>query len=282
MKAKIKVFIVDLLYYIIGSAIFSFAVIYFLSSNEISPGGITGVATLLNYLFGLPIGTIVFALNIPILILGFLKFGKYFIIKTAIATVTVSVVLDFFEVYLRSSKIDLILSAVFGGMLMGLGLSLVMLRGATTGGVDIIAKSIGLKFPHISVGRLILVVDALVVAVSTLVYRNTQSALYSVVSLYASSKIMDVMLYGADKGKIIYIITTKPQDIVVRITTVIKRGITIIDVVGGYSGEAKKMIMCTVRRNEVHEVYKHVGECDNNAFIVVAEAGEILGEGFKK
>lgn len=282
MKFSAKQFVFDLIYYIIGSGIYSFSVIYFLSANEISPGGVTGIATILNYLFGVPIGTLVLLLNIPILILGLIKFGKGFIVKTAIATVTVSIILDFFEVFLRGGKIDLILAAVFGGMLTGLGLSLVMLRGATTGGVDIIAKTIQLKFPHISVGRLILIVDAVVVALSAIVYRNTQSALYSVVSLYSSSKIMDLMLYGADKGKIIYIITTQPQDIVHRITTLVKRGITIIDVVGGYSGESKKMIMCTVRRNEVHEVYKHVGQCDNKAFIVVAEAGEILGEGFKK
>ena len=127
-----------------------------------------------------------------------------------------------------------------------------------------------------------LFVDAFVVALSAFVYKNTQSALYSVIALYASSKIMDLMLYGSDKGKIVYIISSKTQDIVSQILTVINRGVTIIDVVGGYNGERRKMIMCTVRRNEVHAVYKTARSADNNAFIVVAEAGEIFGEGFKK
>ena len=279
---KIRNFLVDLIYYTVGSCVYSVAVIMFLSANEISPGGITGIATLLNYLFSLPIGTVVFILNIPLLILGFLKFGKHFIIKTAIATVIVSILLDIFKVLLKAVQIDLILASVFGGILMGMGISIIMLRGATTGGVDIVAKLINQRFPHISVGKLMLLVDAVVVALSAIVYKNTQSALYSVVSLYTSSRVMDLMLYGADKGKIVYIITDKTQDIVSHIMQEIKRGVTIIDVVGGYSNQNKKMIMCTVRRNEVHLVYETARQSDDSAFIVVAEAGEILGEGFKK
>ena len=254
----------------------------FLSSNEISPGGVTGVATVLNYLFSLPIGTTVFIFNIPLLLLGFFKFGKAFILKTTIAIVCVSVVLDVCEVLLPKLHIDLILASVFGGSLMGLGISMVMLRGSTTGGVDIVAKIINRRYPHLSVGRIMLFVDAIVVALSALVYKNTQSALYSIITLYSSSKIMDLMLYGSDKGKIIYIISDKTQDIVSQILTVINRGVTIIDVVGGYKGDKRKMIMCTVRRNEVHAVYKNVRGIDRSAFIVVAEAGEIFGEGFKK
>ncbi len=254
----------------------------FLSANEISPGGVTGVATVLNYLFSLPIGTIVFVLNIPLLLLGFFKFGKEFILKTAIAILCVSVILDIFEALLPKLHIDLILASVFGGSLMGLGISIVMLRGSTTGGVDIVAKLINGRYPHLSVGRIMLTVDAFVVALSAFVYKNTESALYSIITLFASSKIMDLMLYGSDKGKIVYIISNKTQDIVSGILTDINRGVTIIDVVGGYNGEKRKMIMCTVRRNEVHAVYKYARNADNNAFIVVAEAGEIFGQGFKK
>lgn len=279
---KIKVFLLDLFAFILGGGIYSVAVITFLSANEISPGGVTGIATALNYLFSLPIGMVVLVINIPLLVLGLLKFGKAFILKTTVATVCVSLLLDIGEVFLPKLHIDLILASVFGGSLMGLGISIVMLRGSTTGGVDIVAKFINSKYPHLSVGRIILFVDAFVVVMSALVYKNTQSALYSVITLYASSKIMDLMLYGADKGKIIYIISNKTQDIVSDIMLVVKRGVTIIDVTGGYYGEKRKMIMCTVRRNEVHAVYKYTRKHDKNAFIVVAEAGEIFGEGFKK
>ena len=127
-----------------------------------------------------------------------------------------------------------------------------------------------------------LIIDAFVVTLSALVYKNVQSALYSVVALYASSRIMDLLLYGADRGKIVYIISNQPQDIVSDIMTVVRRGVTVIDVTGGFSGENKKMIMCTVRMNEVSSVVKNVRKHDENAFIVVAEAGEIIGNGFKK
>lgn len=279
---KVKVFLIDMLYFLVGSIIYSVAIITLLSPNKISPGGVTGVATILNYLFSLPLGTVVFILNIPLLALGFFGFGKEFIIKTAVAIVVASVTLDLCQVLLPKIHLDLILAAVFGGGLMGLGISLVMLRGSTTGGVDIVAKFINRKYPYLSVGKIMLFIDALVVTVAAFVYKNTSSALYSVISLYSSSKIMDLMLYGADKGKIVYIISDKTQDIVSQILTVVNRGVTIIDVVGGYLGEKRKMIMCTVRRNEVHAVYKSATNADNNAFIVVAEAGEIFGTGFKK
>ncbi len=279
---KAKAIFTDFFFYIIGSSAYSVAVIMFLSANEISPGGLTGIATALNYLFHLPIGTVVFLLNIPVLIVGFFKFGKYFILKTAIATIFVSVLLDIFEIILPQTKIDLILASVFGGLLMGFGISLIMLRGGTTGGVDIIAKLINRRFSHIGIGRIMLIIDACVVALSAFVYKNTQSALYSVVSLYASSRIMDLLLYGADRGKIVYIISDKTQDIVSDIMTVVRRGVTVIDAKGGFSGENKKMIMCTVRMNEVALVVKNCRKHDDNAFIVVGEAGEIIGNGFKK
>ncbi len=279
---KLKALIFDFIYYILGSGAYSVAVIMFLSANEISPGGLTGIATILNYAFSLPIGTVVFILNIPLLILGFFKFGKYFILKTAIATFFVSTLLDIFEIFLPKIKVDLILASVFGGILMGLGISLIMLRGSTTGGVDIIAKLINRKFSHISMGRIMLTIDALVVGLSAFVYKNTQSALYSVVSLYAASRIMDLVLYGADKGKIIYIISGKTQDIVSHIMTVVNRGVSIIDITGGFSGDKKQMIMCSVRINEVALVLKEARKYDGEAFIVVAEAGEIIGKGFKK
>lgn len=279
---KIKLFLLDLGFYMLGSVIYSVGVLGFLASNEISPGGVTGIATVLNFLTDFPIGTAVFLINIPLLALGFVKFGKSFILKTAIATVCTSFVLDFFEPFFPKMQVDLILASVFGGSLVGLGISIIMLRGSTTGGVDIVAKLINSRYPHLSIGRIMLVADAFVVLLTAIVYKNTGSALYSIVALYSSSKIMDLMLYGADKGKIVYIISDKTQDIVSDILNLIKRGVTIIDVRGGFMGDKRQMIMCVLRRNEVHSVYKYVHKADKNAFIVVAEAGEILGRGFKK
>ena len=281
-RKKLFAWAADATLFIIGGAIYAVAVILFLSGNEISPGGLTGISTMLNYLYGLPVGTVVFILNIPILVIGFIKFGGIFIVKTAVSTVVISITLDIAEELLPELKINPVLAAVFGGLLMGLSISMFMLRGSTTGGVDIIAMLINRRFPHLTVGRLMLASDAFIVAFSALVYKNIESALYSVIALYASSRIMDVMLYGADKGKIVYIVTENSSCVAEKIMSIVRRGITVIDVTGAYTGRKLKMLMCTVRRNEVSAVCKTARENDKGAFIVVAEAGDILGEGFKR
>ncbi len=275
-------FLVDLLFYIAGGIIYSVAVLLFLTENEISPGGLTGIATILNYLFSLPIGTVVFILNIPLLAAGFIKFGGVFIAKTAVATAVMSLTLDISGLFIPKMKIDPILAALFGGLLMGLGISLFMLRGATTGGTDIIAKLINRKFPHLTVGRLMLAADAAVVGLSALVYKNIESALYAVIAIYASSRVMDLILYGADRGKIIYVITDNAKELSDSIMSLINRGVTLLDVTGAYTGTKRQMLMCTVRRHEVAAVCRLATNCDKNAFIIVGEAGEVLGEGFKR
>ncbi len=274
-------FLIDLLFYIAGGIIYSVAVLLFLTENEISPGGLTGIATILNYLFSLPIGTVVFILNIPLLAAGFIKFGGIFIAKTAVATAVMSLTLDISGLFMPKMKIDPILAALFGGLLMGLGISLFMLRGATTGGTDIIAKLINRKFPHLTVGRLMLAADAAVVGLSALVYKNMESALYAVIAIYASSRVMDLILYGADRGKIIYVITDNAKELSDSIMSLINRGVTLLDVTGAYTGTKRQMLMCTVRRHEVAAVCRLATSCDKNAFIIVGEAGEVLGEGFK-
>lgn len=281
MKKKILEFSLDLIFYACGCAIYAVAVTMLISANSISPGGITGISTALTYLFGVPSGLLLLLLNLPILIIGFFKLGGFFIAKTFIVTIMASLFLDISEAVLPKLYTDKILAALFGGILMGLGLSLVILRGATTGGIDIIAKLINRKFRHFTVGRLILLMDAGVISFAAIIYQNIESALYSVLAMYASSKIMDTVLYGADKGKIIYIITSFPDDICKTINNRLNRGITRLKAVGAYTGEDKEMLMCTVRRHEVHSVYSIINEYDAGAFIVVGEAGEIIGEGFK-
>ena len=271
----------DIIWYFIGCFIFSSAVTLFVSPNEISPGGLTGISTALNYLFGLPTGITLFIINLPILLLGFLKFGGYFIIKTAIATSLLSLTLTFTDLIYPTFQIDKILAAVFGGILMGLGLSIVLRHGGTTGGIDIIAKLINMKFRHLTVGRLILIMDGLVIGIAALVYGNIESVLYSVISMYSSSRVMDLVLYGADKGKLIYIITQKNEEICREINQSLRRGVTVLDAKGGYTGKNRSLLLCTVRIHEVSSVYSIVDKFDKNAFIVVGEVGEIIGEGFK-
>ena len=281
MKRKLKSIITDLIFFILGCFIYSASVTMFISSNEISPGGFTGIATVINYIFKIPSGIMLLILNIPVLILGLIKFGGMFVIKTSFVTVLASFSLTVTDLLLPIFKIDKILAAVFGGILMGLGLSLVLLRGATTGGVDILAKLINKKFRHLTVGRIILIMDALVIAFAAFVYKNVESALYSVIALYSSTYIMDAMLYGADKGKIIYIVTEFPEEVCRDINNNLGRGVTMLSAKGGYTGKERSMLLCTVRRHEVSYVFDIIENRDSSAFIVVSDAGEIIGEGFK-
>ncbi len=277
MKGYIK----NYLWYLLGSIIYSVAVVVFISANEISPGGITGIATVLNYLLMVPTGFTVFILNIPILILGYKKFGGRFIINTTVVTVLISFTLTFCEWLLPIFKIEKILAAIFGGCLLGLGISLIMLNGSTTGGVDIIAKLINKRFRHLTVGKIILFLDGAVIILAVFAYGNLESALYSIVAMFASSKVMDRMLYGFDKGKVVYAITEKEKEICDAVSMELSRGITVLNVTGGYTGNAKKMLMCSVRVYEVAGLYEIIERYDPTAFIVVTEAGEIIGEGFK-
>ena len=273
--------VIDIVWYVIGCFVYSSAVTMFVSSNQISPGGVTGVATALNYIFSIPSGLLLLLLNIPLLIAGFISFGGAFIAKTSLVTVILSVSLSMTDAVLPRFTIDKILASVFGGIMMGLGISIVMLRGASTGGVDILAKFINRRFRHITMGRVILIIDAAVIAIAAFAYRNIQSALYSVIALYASSRIMDMVLYGADKGKLIYIVTEKPSEICKDINTRLKRGVTVLKAYGGFTGKERTMLLCTVRRYEVAGIYEVVEFFDPKAFIVVTDAGEIIGEGFK-
>lgn len=281
MFKKLTLTAKNILWYFLGGFIYSCAVTIFISSNEISPGGLTGISTVLNYLFSFPTGITLFILNIPILILGFIKFGGIFVFNTSLATALVSFSLTITDSIFPPFKTDKILAAVFGGILMGMGLSIVLRHGATTGGVDIIAKLINSKFRHLTVGRLLLIMDGIIIIFAAIIYRNIDSVLYSILSMYASSRVLDVGLYGADRGRVIYIVSDKSKEICMDINHIANRGVTIISAKGGYTGINKELLMCTVRIHEVSTIYSIVDKNDPNAFIVVSEAGEIIGEGFK-
>lgn len=281
LKKKIVPFILDIAFYIVGCFVYSFAVTSLVSPNEISAGGFTGISTLINYLTGIPSGIVLLVLNIPLVVLGFINLGGIFIFKTGIATVILSVSLSVTENLLPTFVTDKVLATLFGGVCMGAGLSLVLVRGATTGGIDILAKLINRKYRFLTVGRLMLIMDVIVVGLSAAVYKNIESGLYSAVAIYVSSRVIDTVLYGADKGKIIYAVTDHADELCAEISNRARRGITRLSVTGGYTGREKVMLMCAVRINEVSLICEIIGEVDESAFVVIADAGEIIGEGFK-
>lgn len=277
-----KEIILDLLFYIVGCAVYSVAVTSLITPNSISPGGFTGVAAVINYLTGFPTGLLLFLLNIPVIIWGIIRLGGVFIVKTAVATGILSVCIEISERFVPQFSVNKILAGIFGGILMGAGLSLILRRGATTGGSDIIGTLVNRRFRYITVGKVILAFDVIVIIFVSIVYKNIESGLYSIVAMYASSRVTDAILYGLDKGKIVYAVTDKPDEICKTVALRVERGITKMSVVGGYTGDDHTMLMCTLRINEVSTVCDIIRNIDDKAFIVVSDAGEILGEGFKK
>lgn len=277
-----KRYVTDILYWVAGCAVYSLAVEALITPNEISPGGFTGIATALSHLLGVPSGTVLLALNIPLLIFAFRKLGGGFIFKTVAVTFLLSFTLNIAENIVPEFTLNPVLASVFGGIISGFGLSLILLRGATTGGVDIVAMLINNKKPHFSLGRIIMLFDFAVIALAAATYGNIESALYSVITIYAASQILDAVLYGGDRGKIVLVVTSKGAKIAELIGSVLKRGATVLSAIGGYTGENKTMLFCAVRKYEVAHLLSLIRETDENAFTVVSDAGEIIGQGFKK
>ncbi len=273
---------VDVLYFTAGGALYALSVNMFTAPNDILPGGFTGVGTLLNHLFSVPIGTTVFLLNVPLFLISFRKFGLPFILKTVCATFLMSALIDLCAPFLPVYSGDKLLSSLFGGILSGAGLGIVFLRGATTGGTDIVSKLLRLHFPALSMGRMVLLLDLAVIAASFFVYRSLESVLYSLVVIYVSAQCIDLVQTGFSHDKLLFIVTEKGEPAVREIVETLDRGVSILDVRGGYTGTERKMLFCAVRASDVVRVTKTVRETDANAFIVISEISDILGEGFKR
>ena len=279
-KQSVKEWIQDLLIFLVGSCIYAVSVNVFTAPASIAPGGVTGIATMLNHLFGLPIGTMILVINIPLFLLAFRFLGRDFLLKTVIATAMVSAIIDVSAGFLPAYQGNGLLSAVYGGVTSGIGLAIIFLRGGTTGGTDIAAKLLRLIFHHISVGKLILAVDSVVILTSAVVYNSVDSALYACIVIFASTTIIDNLLYNSGMGKMLYIISDYPDQVRAAILEQIDRGVTILHGQGGYSKQEKQVLFCVVRRSEVWGVRQIVRNTDPKAFVIVSDAGQVLGEGF--
>ncbi len=280
-RNKVKGFFVDTFIFVIGGCLYSVAVNCFLSKNNILNGGFTGIATILNYLFDLPIGTVIFIMNIPLFLIAFKKLGAQFVLRTVWATFISSTLIDF-GVILPVYNNDLLLSSLFGGALVGVSLGIIFIRNATTGGVDIIAKLVQLKHPQISIGRSILVFDAVIVILGGIVYRNFESMLYASVVIFVSSQVLDYVIFGVSRGVTIMIITEKSDEIKNMIFTDLDRGVTVLKAQGGYSGKDKNVLLCACFDNQTQKFIKKIKSADENAFFIVTQSKQIVGNGFMR
>ncbi len=282
MKKKVFDTVVDYLIIFAGALLYALAVNIFTSPNDIAPGGLTGVSTMLNHVFDLPIGIMILVLNVPLFIWGAVENGKKFLTKTIIATVFVSIIIDATAPFTFKYEGDTLLAALFGGLLSGVGLAFIFYRGGTTGGTDIIARNLHKRFPHISMGTVILAADAVIIVAAALVYHSIESALYAVITVFVSTKVIDTIVYGVahDNGKLMFIVTDKYEELSLVIMEQIGRGVTQLDAHGAYKNDSKKVLLCAVRPSQVHKTKVLVNTVDENAFIIVTTANTISGRGF--
>lgn len=264
----------------LAAFLYSVSVSLFLDPNSLAPGGVTGISIILNRVLGVPTGTWIFIINIPILIAGTWKFGWKFILSTLYCTMLTSVFTNLLSAG-EAVTADPFLAAVAGGSLMAVSLGLIFKAGGTSGGTDIIIKLLRIRFPHLKTGFLFLIMDAAVVTVSALVFKNIDRALYAGVVVIVNSSLLDVVLYGKDGAKLMFIISDRYKRITDRILEEMNIGVTYISGSGAYSGREKEVILCVMKKHRSHMAEEIVRQEDPAAFIIVTSATEIYGEGYK-
>ena len=263
-----------------GGFLFACGIHMFTEPNNIAMGGATGVALMLHQILPVPMGVLIVLLNLPLFFGSIKLLGREFMIKTVIATVVTSLFIDLTE-FLPSFTEDKLLAAIFGGILSGAGLGIIYLRGMATGGSDLLARILLVPFPFISYGQMILLIDTVIVAASAIVFRDFWTVLYSAIVVYLVSTVIDTILGGMDRAKTVQIITAQEEALKQEILTQLHRGVTLLDARGGWSNEEKTLLVVVVRKYELFRLKSIIHQTDPDAFVIVGNANEVLGEGFK-
>lgn len=264
----------------LGSFLYALSISLFLDPNSLAPGGVSGISIILSSVTGVETGTWVLLINIPIILLGLWKFGFKFIVSTMYCVVISSAFINLLKPYGALTS-DLLLSAIAGSTLLAIGIGFVLKAGGTSGGTDIIVKVLRLKFPHMKTGSLFLLIDASIVTLSAIVFENIDRALYAGIAVFCTSTIIDIVLYGRDGAKMIYIISDCSERIAKRLLADVDIGVTYVRGEGAYSGKDKKVILCVMRKPLAPKVEEIVKEEDPDSFMIVTNATEIYGQGYK-
>ena len=256
---------------IIGCALYAAGFQFFFYPNDIIVGGVTGVAMIINYITGLPVGVLSILINIPLFAVAWKRFGLPFMISSLV---------DIFALLNLVGAKDLLLASIYGGVIKGFGLGLVYQAAATTGGVDIMAKFVRQRFPYINFGTIILIMDVIVIATFAIVFKKYESAMYAIIAMFIVSRAVDTVLYGIGISKVCYIISDKSDLIKTEITQQLQRGVTLLHGEGAYTGTEKKVILCVIKKHQIADIRKLVRSADPQAFFIVTEAKDVFGSGF--
>jgi len=283
-KQQVKATAIDLLCIIAGNIICAAALNIFIVPNQVALAGISGIAVIINYLFPfIPFGAANLGLNFPLIILAFVILGWKFVSKTVIAVIGFSVISDLFtSVVAYTYTDDRLLATLLGGAVMGLGSALVLARGGSGGGTEVIGWLVRRRWPHISLGKVIFVISSAVIVAGAFAFGDIGSALYAAIMTYIITRVIDGVLYGINNGKVLYIFSGKTEEIAQAVIEELGRSASILPAKGAFSGEQQEMLMCVVRRNEMSNLRRIVKEHDPKSFMVIAEAQEVYGMGWKK
>lgn len=271
--------VLDYLQIAVGSFLVALGVNFFLVPCKISTGGISGLGTILYYFFGIPLSLTVFVVNVVLFLIGYRLLERASVIRTGAGILFLSLFLELTDGLLVYSE-DLLIASVFGGILVGAGVGLTVLKDASTGGSDFLALMLHKLVPHISVAGFMLLIDSVVIAVSGLAFRNYTIMLYSVISLYICSKVADMILVRGEYAKSVLIISRENEKIAAEIMQDMERGVTGIYSRGFYGGKDGMMLMCIVRSKELPHLMGKIERIDKNAFTVISEVRQVVGAGF--
>ena len=274
---------IDIAVIAVAAVVFSVGVVCFISPNDIAPGGGTGIAIILSELTGLSLGTLIAAVNIPLIVAGFVLLDKRIMAKTLISVALITLLTDYvladIPVYVADDG-NGILAAVFGGVFMGGGIGLTYAREATSGGTDIVAKIISRFKPEMKLGRIQFIADAVIILAGLAVFRNLDAALYAVISVFVQAKLVDMLVYGGQESRLLMIFSEIPQELAKKLLEA-ERGVTLLHGEGAYSGSDKRVIVTAVYKSDYAKIKRLVKQTDPAAFMVVTSAGEVFGKGFQ-
>ena len=278
---KLNKYIYEYSLLILGCIIMAMATSFFLLPNQLSSGGFTGFATITYYLLNWPVGTVVFALNIPLLIISYFRIGKEFLLKSLLGTIFLAIFIDIFD-KLPAVTVDSFLGCIYGGITMGIGMSLVLKISASTGGTDLLSYIIKTFKPYYRTSNLIVIIDIVIVALNVIFFRNIEIGLYSAITIYLMGKMIDIVFEGVYFTKMLFIVSDYYEEIAKEIGENVKRGVTGLQAKGMYTEDEKVMLWCISSRNEAIKIKQICKKIDKNSFIVIINAREAYGTGFKR
>ena len=280
-KLKIKKVILEILGTILGSFVMALGVSLFLLPNQLSSGGVAGIATITYYLLNIPMGTMVLLINIPLFLISILKVGKYFFVKSVIGTVTLSFFIDFLDKFKPLTE-DRFLACVYGGIILGIGTAILLKTNSSTGGSDLVSYVAKKYKPTVQSGNIIVIIDIIIVSLNMIFLKEIEIGLYSAIAIYLMGKMIDILFEGIDFTKLMIIISDKNEEIAKAILEKIERGSTGLYGKGMYTGKDKLVLMCAAYRNDVAKIKMIARKIDPRCFIVITNSREVVGQGFEK